>query len=356
MRAAVLVDEGEPEDALVVREVPRPEPGVGEVRVRVSHAALNRLDVWIRRGLPSVPKPRVTGADAVGWIERAGAGADSLLAAAGLEVGDRVVLDPGASCGACRACARGETSLCPRFRVLGEHVDGTLAEFVVVPATAVHAAPEHLDDAQAATLGLTFATAWRMLFTRARLQPTDRVLVWGGASGVGTAALQLCTALGVETLATTRSEDKVAAMRELGASHVVVTGSGDDQGDRVVQAAAEAFGAEGVDIAFDHLGKVAWEPSMAALRRGGTYVTCGATTGASPRAGVTRLFWKQLSMLGSTMASRSDVRDMLDFVRRHEIVPLLDSTWELDEVVEAHRRLEGSDHVGKLAVRVAAQP
>jgi len=354
MRAAVLIDEGEAADAIVVRDEPMPEPGIGQVRVRIDHAALNHLDVWIRRGLPSVPKPRIMGADGTGVIDAIGEGASVQLAVRGLSNGDRVVLDPGSSCGACRACAAGDTSLCAQFQVLGEHVAGTHAEAVVVGVTAVHAAPAHLAAPEAAALMLTFATAWRMLFTRAQVRPSERVLVWGASSGVGTAALQLCRAAGIETIATTRGADKVDAIRELGADHVVVTGSGDDLGDRVVAAVEELTDGEGVDVAFDHLGKVAWEPSMLALRRGGRYVTCGASTGPMPRAFITRLFWKQLSMLGSTMASRTDVEDLLAFVQRHELVPRVDSTFALDDVAAAHRHLESGSQVGKVVLRVGA--
>ena len=353
MRAAVLVDEGDPDTALVVREEPVPEPGIGQVRVRITAAALNHLDVWIRKGLPSVPKPRVMGADGVGIVETLGAGADAVLAERGIRVGDRVVLDPGMSCGACRACASGETSLCPHFRVLGEHVAGTHAEAVVVPATCVHPAPAHLDDDAAAALMLTFTTSWRMLFTRARVRSHERVLVWGASSGVGTAALQLCRAAGIETIATTRGEDKADALRELGADHVIVTGSGEDFGDRVVAGVEEITGGDGIEVAFDHLGKVAWEPSMLALARGGRYVTCGASTGPMPRAFITRLFWKQLSMLGSTMASRSDVEQLLAFVNRHGIVPRVDSTFALEDVAAAHRHLESAAQVGKVVLRVS---
>lgn len=353
MRAAVLVDEGAPETALQVRGEPIPEPGPGQVRIAVSHASLNHLDVWIRRGLPSVPKPRIMGADASGHVDLVGADAAALLTVRGISLGDRVVLDPGSSCGACRACARGESSLCPSYRMLGEHVAGTHAEFVVVDATSVHRAPEHLDDASAAALTLTFATAWRMLFSRAQVAPDERVLVWGASSGVGSAALQLCAAAGIETVATTRGADKSDELRALGADHVVVTGSNEDLGDQVVTAVAELTGGAGVDVAFDHLGKVAWEPSMRALRRGGRYVTCGATTGAMPGAAITRLFWKQLSMLGSTMASRTDVEQMLTFVTQHGIVPRVDRVFELSAIAEAHRYLEAAHQVGKVVLRVS---
>ncbi len=354
MRAAQLVDEGEPENALVVQETPRPEPAADEVLVRVSHAALNHLDIWVRMGLPSVPKPRILGGDAVGTIEMVGGDvAARTLAIRELELGSRVVLDPGAGCGACRACASGESSLCARFRVLGEHVNGTHAQFVAVPAVCVHAAPAHLDDPAAASLMLAHSTAWRMLFTRARAKAHERVLVWGASSGVGAAALQLCSAAGIETIATTRESSKADALRTMGADHVIVTADASDPGGEVTETVAQITAGAGVDVAFDHLGAVAWTPSMRALRPGGRYVTCGATTGATPSADITRLFWKQLSMLGSTMASRSDVEQLLAFVNRHQIAPRVDRVFELDEVAAAHRHLESAGHVGKVVLRVS---
>lgn len=352
MQAAVLVAEGDPATALVVREEPVPAAGPGEVLVRVRRAALNHLDLWIRKGMPSVPLPRITGADGCGVVAAVGEAAADALLLRGLVVGDRVLLDPGASCGECRSCASGETSLCPRFRVLGEHVSGTHAQYVLVPVEAVHVAPAHLDDDAAAALPLVFATAWRMLFARAQVLPGERVLVWGASAGVGTAALQLCRSAGIETIATTRTDAKVDALRALGADHVVVTGSGEDAGERVVAAVREATTGDGVDVAFDHLGKVAWEPSMAALRRGGRYVTCGASTGAHPRANVTRLFWKQLSMLGSTMASRGDMDAMLAFVAQHGISPRIDRSFDLADIASAHAYLEQAGQVGKVVIRI----
>ena len=352
MRAAVLVAEGDPDDAIVVRDEPLPSTEAGGVRVRLSHASLNHLDMWIRKGMPSVPKPRILGADGVGVIDDASLTASMFLRARGIQVGDRVVVDPGIACDGCAACATGDTALCDRFQVLGEHVAGTHAGWVVVPATNVHHVPPHLDDAQAGSFMLVFGTAWRMLFTRAQARPSERVLVWGASSGVGSAALQLCRAAGLRTIATTRSQDKVDELRELGADEVVVTGTGDDAARRVTDAVAAWTDGVGVDIAFDHLGDAAWVASMRALRKGGRYVTCGATTGAMPPAQITRLFWKQLSMLGSTMASRDDMSAMLALVTEHCIVPRVDRVFPLAEVADAHRYLEASSQVGTVVLDV----
>lgn len=352
MRAAVLVAEGDPHDAIVVRDEQVPSVDAGGVRVRLTHASLNHLDLWIRTGMPSVPKPRIMGADGVGVIDDASLTSSMFLRARGFAIGDRVVLDPGIACDGCAGCATGDSALCDRFQVLGEHVAGTHAGAVIVPAANVHRVPAHLDDAQAAALMLAFGTAWRMLFTRAQARPGDHVIVWGASSGVGSAALQLCAAAGIRTLATTRGEHKVQELRDLGADEVVVTGTGEDAGRAVTVAAAAWTAGRGVDVAFDHLGDAAWLPSMRALRKGGRYVTCGATTGAMPAANITRLFWKQLSMLGSTMASRDDMAAMLAFVAEHRITPRVDRVFTLDEIADAHCYLEASSQVGKVVLDV----
>ena len=340
MRAVVLVEEGEPE-VLTVQEVPVPVPGAGEVLVRVQHAALNHLDVWTRKGMPSVPKPRVMGADAAGTVAAVGSGVDRWAA------GEPVLLDPSITCGRCRQCMAGETVFCPQFAILGEHVAGTHAEYVVVPDANVHRVPDHLDGPAAASLPLAFATAWRMICTRAQARPGERMLVWGASSGVGSAALQLAAVLGIETIATSRSDDKLEELRALGAAHAV-----NSEREDVAAAVAEITRGEGVEVVFDHLGDVPWKPSFTALARGGRYVTCGATTGANPKALITRIFWKQLTVLGSTMASKRDFAEMLRFVRSQGIVPRVDRVFALEDVAAAHRYLETAGQVGKVALRV----
>lgn len=340
MRAVVLEREGGPE-VLAVRDVPVPEPGAGEVRVAVAFAALNRLDVWIRLGMPSVPKPRVMGADGAGVVDAVGNGVDATL------VGRRVLLDPAVTCGRCRFCVRGDSALCETFHVLGEHRAGTHAGYVVVPVENVHAVPAHLDDPAAAALGLVFATAWRMLVTRAQVRPGERVLVWGASAGVGSAALQLASAMGIETIATSRSSEKLALCSELGATHVVDSSTGD-----VAEAVREITGGDGVDVVFDHLGEQSWRPSLGALAKGGRLVTCGATTGPNPPAQIHRLFWKQLTVLGSTMAGKDDFASMLRFVALNRIVPRVDRVFDLADVAAAHEWLEGSQQVGKVVLRV----
>lgn len=343
MDAVVLTSEGGPE-VLTVDSAPVPSPEPGEVLIQVEYAALNHLDIWIRKGMPSVPKPRIMGADATGDVVAVG---DESL---NHWLGQRVVVNPGIGCGACRFCARGEQALCDTFTVLGEHRSGTHAGYVCVPVAIVHRAPMHLAGPEAGALGLVYATAWRMLMTRAAVRPGERVVVWGASSGVGAAAIQILSALGVETIATTRNPAKSGALTELGADHVLV-GSGVD----LVREIKALTSGTGVEVAFDHLGAVGWEASLLVLDKGGRYVTCGATTGASPKAGITRIFWKQLSMLGSTMANYGEFADMLTFIEKNRITPRVDRVFPLGQISEAHERLESAQQIGKIVLAVTGQ-
>lgn len=340
MRAVVLEAEGEA-DVLHVRQVAVPEPARGDVRVAVSHTSLNHLDIWIRKGMPSVPKPRVMGADATGVVECVGEEVDPAL------VGSRVLLNPSVTCGRCSYCRAGDSAFCDHFQVLGEHRSGTHAEFVVVPRENVYTVPDHLTDAEAAALPLVFVTAWRMIRTRAKTMPGERMLVWGASAGVGTAALQLAAAMGIETIATSRTASKLQVCRELGANHTIDTSDTD-----VASAVRELTGGRGVEVVFDHLGEVAWQPSLRSLAKGGRYVTCGVTTGANPKASLSRIFWKQLTILGSTMGSHSDFDAMLRFVALTGIRPRVDRTFALDAIRDAHRHLEAAEQVGKVVLQV----
>lgn len=342
MPAVVLHEEGGPE-VLRVEQVPVPQPAPGEVRVQLRRASLNHLDLWIRKGLPSVPKPRIMGADGMGMVDAAGDGAE-------IDLGTRVLLDPSVTCGTCRACVDGDSVMCERFSVLGEHRSGTHAGWVCIPAVNAHRVPVHLTDDEAAALPLTWCTAWRMIVGRAQARPGEWMLVWGASAGVGSAALSIARALGVRTIATTRSSGKVDLLRELGAHEVVVTG--DDMAG-AIEVVRNATNDRGVDVVFDHLGQASWKPSLQSLARGGRYVTCGATTGANPPAAITRIFWNQLSILGSTMATKREFADMLRFVDMHGLRPRVDRVFELKDAADAHAWLEGSTHVGKVVLRIS---
>lgn len=320
-------EEGGP-DVLRYEEAPDPRPGTGEVLVRLRAASLNHLDLWIRKGLPSVPKPRILGADGAGTVEALGEGVE------GLAPGQEVVLNPGLADGS---------------RIIGEHCDGTHAELIAVPADYVHPRPAHLSLEQAAAFPLVYETAYRMLVTRAALQPGEWALVWGVGSGVGSAALVLAKALGARVVATSSSDEKLARATELGADVAVNHASADVENE--VRAAT---GGHGADVVVEHVGAATWKTSLSAATRGGRIVVSGATSGANPPAGLHRIWWKELSVLGSTMATRADFAALLDLLEAGRITPVVDRTFPLAEAADAHRRLERAEQFGKIVLTIPA--
>jgi NADPH:quinone reductase-like Zn-dependent oxidoreductase len=317
MKAIRIHEDGGPE-VLRYEDAPDPEPGPGEVLIHLRAAALNRLDLWIRKGLPSVPKPRILGAD--------GAGVD--------ESGRRVVINPGIEHG-------------DRISVVGEHMDGTYAELIAVPESNVYALPDEISFEEAAAFPLVFETAYRMLVTRAGLREGEWVLVWGAGSGVGTAALQIATALGGRVVATSSSDAKLERARELGAEVVVNHETGD-----VAAAVKEATAGTGADIVVEHVGEATWQTSLQAVRPHGRIAVCGATSGPNPKAALHRIWWKQLTILGSTMGTKADFEGVYELVKRRRAKPIVDSVFPLAEARAAHERMESGEQFGKVVLRI----
>ncbi len=323
------------------REVPAPQRG--EVRVRVRAVGLNHLDTWVRRGVPghTFPLPLVTSSDASGVVDALGGGVD------GLREGDEVVVLPGVSCGACEACQSGVDQLCRGYDILGESCDGTAAEYVCVPAANVAPKPSCLSAAEAASVCLVFQTAWNMLARRAELRAGETVLVHAGLSGVGAAAVQIAKALGAQVLATAGGAEKGARVAALGAHHVIDY--------RATDFAAEVrriTGKAGVDVVFEHVGAATFGGSMKCLARGGRVVTCGATTGGEVGISLHQVFFKSLSVLGSTMGSKGDLRRVLRMFEQGRFRAVLDRTMPLEEVARAHRLLEEREAMGKVVLTV----
>jgi zinc-binding alcohol dehydrogenase/oxidoreductase len=326
MLAARIHEDGGP-DVLTLEEVPDPVAGPGEVVVRLRTSALNHLDVWVRKGLPSVPKPRILGADGAGVVESLGDRVD------GLEVGQRVVLNPGIEHGS-------------RIAVVGEHCDGTNAERIAIDARQVFPLDDGLTFEQAAAFPLVFETAYRMLVTRARVQEGQWALVWGIGGGVATAAFELCRALGVRTIVTSGSAEKLAAAREWGADVAV-----NHQDDDVAAAVKEATGG-GVDVVIETVGEATWARSLNVVRPAGKVVVCGATSGPNPPAMLHRFWWKQIDVLGSSMGTREDFVGAYDLVRSGRARVHVDRTYPLEEIAAAHERLEAGDQLGKIVLQL----
>ena len=324
MLAARIHEDGGPE-VLRVEEVPDPIAGPRQVLVRLRAASLNHLDVWVRKGLPSVPKPRILGADGAGIVEALGAGVD------GLEPGQRVVLNPGME--------RGDV-----VTVIGEHCDGTHAELIAVDDAQVFSLDDSLSFEVAAAFPLVYETAYRMLVTRAAVHEGEWALIWGIGGGVATAAFEICRALGLKTIVTSGSDDKLARAVEWGADVAVNHAKAD-----VPAAVREATG-KGVDIVVETVGEATWSRSLAAVRSGGRVVVCGATSGPNPPAQLHRFWWKQLTVMGSTMGTRDDFLGAYELVRTGRVGVHVDRVFPLAEIRAAHERLEAGEQLGKIVL------
>lgn len=346
MRAVVIESHGGTE-ALRLEERPVPEPGPGEVRVALRAAALNHLDVWVRRGIEGVrfPLPLVPGCDGSGVVDAIGPGVH------GIEPGGEVVLAPGVSCGRCEACSRGDDMLCPSYGILGEHRDGTCADHAVVPAANVIAKPANLTFVEASALPLAGLTAWHMVHARARLRGGETILVHAAGSGVSSAGIQLAREVGARVIATAGTEAKLAKARELGAEHTVNYRERDFS-----EAVREITAKRGVDVIFDHIGKDTWDKNIRSLARGGRLVFCGNTSGPAARTSLPHVFFRSLSLLGSTMGSRGELHALLRQAERGRLVPVVHAVLPLEDVGRGHQMLENREVFGKVVLAIGEEP
>jgi len=318
MKAIRIHEDGGPE-VLRYEDAPDPEPGPGEVLIRLRAASLNHLDLWIRKGLPSVPKPRILGADGAGIRE---------------DTGERVVINPGLEHG-------------ERITVIGEHMDGTHAELIAVPGSNVYPLPDDISFEEAAAFPLVFETAYRLLVTKAQLQEDEWVLLWGIGSGVASAGLAIAKALGARALVTSSSDSKLERAQELGADATVNHATGD-----VAATVKEATGGKGVDVVLEHVGESTWQTSLQSARFGGRIVVCGATTGPNPPAALHRIWWKQLTIYGSTMGTKVDFEGAYELVKNGRAKPVVDSIFPLEQARAAHERMEAAEQFGKIVLTI----
>jgi NADPH:quinone reductase-like Zn-dependent oxidoreductase len=329
-------------EVLLYEEVAEPEPGPGEVLVRVRACALNHLDVWGRRGLPgiAIPLPHITGSDVAGEVIGP--------VPPDMRAGQRVMLQPGIGCERCEACLSGRDNECARYEVLGyQNHAGGYAEYVKVPIANLIPIPDHIDFVTAAAFPLTFLTAWHMLITRANLQRGDNVLVLAAGSGVGQAAIQIAALHGARVFATAGSDDKLARARALGAAEVIHHYKQD-----IAEEIKRLTNRRGVDVVIEHVGEATWRKSVRSLARGGRLVTCGATTGGQGALDLHALFSKQLSILGSYMGRKGELMRAAAFFFAGQLQPVVDRTFPLADAVAAHRRMEESGQFGKIVLEV----
>ena len=313
MKAIRIHEDGGPE-VLRYEDAPDPEPAADEVLVELRAASLNHLDLWIRKGLPSVPKPRILGADGAGLVD-----------------GRRVVINPGIEHG-------------DRITVIGEHMDGTHAELIAVPETNVYPIPDGMSFEEAAAFPLVFETAYRMLVTRAGLREGEWVLVWGVGGGLASAANVIAKALGARTIVTSSSDEKLGRVE---ADAKVNHGSQD-----VVEAVKEATAGRGADVVVESVGEATWQRTLQAAAQGGRITVCGATSGPNPPAALHRVWWKQLSIFGSTMGTKKDFEGAYELVKSGRAKPIVDEVFPLSEARAAHERMEAGGQLGKIVLTI----
>jgi NADPH:quinone reductase-like Zn-dependent oxidoreductase len=340
MRAVTLREHGGPE-VLHVEELPDPHPGPGEVRVRVAAVAMNHVDLWVRKGLPhlKLAYPFLLGADVAGTVDEIGPGVS------GLKSGDEIVVNPGHSCGRCRDCLSGNDNLCRWFQLMGEDRPGGYGELLVLPATNVVAKPKSVTMVEAAAAPVTFLTAWQMLTRKAHVGPGVDVLVIAAGSGVGSAAVQIAKLFGARVIATASSDEKLARARVLGADEGINHSSQD-----LLTEVKRLTGRRGVDVVFEHVGGETFTKTILCAAKGGTIVTCGATAGFTPSIDLRHVFFRQLKILGSTMAPKGDLFPILDHMGAGRLKPIVDRTLPLWDAQEAHKLLESRAPFGKLVL------
>jgi len=342
MRAVVMRARGGPE-VLEVADLPVPEPGPKEVRVRLKAAALNHLDVWVRKGVasPKLPLPHVLGADGSGVVDAVGPGVEVFAP------GDEVVINPGLSCGRCERCLAGEDNLCPRYQILGEHRHGTYAEYVVLPEANLAPKPKNLSFEEAAAIPLTFLTAWQMVVDKLGVRPGDDVLVMAAGSGVSVAAIQIAKLFGARVIATAGSEDKLRRAKALGADETVNYTHPDWPKE-----VRRLTGGKGADKVVDHTGALYFEGVIKATANGGRIAIAGASSGYEGTLPFAHVFYRQLSILGSTMASKSRLFPILRFVEEGKLKPVVGQVLPLEAAAEGHRLLEERRVFGKVVLQV----
>jgi NADPH:quinone reductase-like Zn-dependent oxidoreductase len=348
MKAVVFEEHGGPE-VLSYIEIPDPEPKGYEVLIEVKAAGANFNDIWARRGMPGmkVILPHVSGSDVAGVVRATGSEVSGQgFGSSPVQVGDEVVVHPGLSCRTCDMCVTGREFFCRQFRIWGFQSgpnDGGHSEYVTMPAVNVLPKPTNLSFEEAASMPLVLETAWRMLVTRAQIQPGEQVLIWGGVGGLGTMAIQICRMFGANPIPVVGGAEKVAKAEELGAVHVI-----DRKNQDVLSEVKAITGKVGVDVVFEHSGQDTWPTSMAAMRWGGRLVVCGASTGFEAMTDLRFLWNKQQNLLGSHLSNKAELSAALAAVEAGAIRPVIDRVLPLADVADGQRLMEDLKVQGKI--------
>jgi NADPH:quinone reductase-like Zn-dependent oxidoreductase len=338
MRAQVLYTHGDAE-VLQSADLHEPTAAAGQVLLRVRAVALNRLDIWVRKGLPSLKLsyPHCLGSDIAGEVVAVGEGVT------GVEVGQKCLVNPGVSCGRCRECLLGRDNLCAKYHIIGESAQGGYCEYFAVSKENLLPFPEKLSFEEAACIPLTFLTAWQMLVIKAQVKPGETVFIHAAGSGVSVAAIQIAKLFGCFVITASSHEAKREKAKQLGADEVVESAKFFPEIRRITEK-------RGVDVVIEHPGADTWDLSLKALVPGGRLVTCGASSGYEAKTDLRYVFFKQLQILGSTMGPKGSLFDILAHVKTGALKPVLDQAFPLSEARAAHRALEAQSQFGKIVL------
>jgi len=338
---AVIINKHGGLETLMFKDIPEPKCKPGKVKVNIESSSINHLDLWVRNGLSGInlPFPMVLGSDGAGTIVEIGSDVRDY------KMGDQVVIQPGTFCGNCSFCKAGNENYCHQYGVLGETESGVQAEYIVVDPINIYAKANHLTFAESSSMQLVFMTAYQMLIKRANIQKNEIVLIYGGTSGVGSAAIQISCNIGAHVIATVGSRDKVEHAQKMGADNVLIHSYKNWQDD-----VKDIVGKRGVDIVFEHVGKATWEQSLSLLAKGGRIVTCGATTGQNVPLNLKHLFIKQHTIMGSTMSSLPTFKEVMEKIHNKVYSPFVDKIFKMEDIRKAHAYIEQSKHNGKVAM------
>ena len=336
---AVRIHQHGNSDVLIYEDVPIPEISTDQCLVKIKAAALNHLDIWVRKGIPGVPLPLIMGSDGAGIIEKNGKNVT------GFSIGDRVLIQPLTYCGTCRWCKEGKENYCAKWGIFGENQDGTQCAYLAMDPEHLRLIPEGMSFEEAAAFPLVAETAYAMLIDRANIQPGETVFVWGASSGVGSMAIQIAKAIGCKVVTTVSNIKKGAFAKNLNADLVI-----DYKEDDLIKKVKEFTNKQGVDVVVEHVGTKTWETSLRILGKGGRLVTCGATTGSEAKFDIRHLFSKQQSILGSTMGNAHSLDKALKMYRKGVLKPIVDRCYKMSDIQKAHDYLESGKQIGKVIV------
>ena len=341
MKAVPIYSHGGADVLKYELDFPTPVPNPSEILIRVRYCGLNHLDIWTRMGIPSISIrfPHICGSDIVGSLE------DENLA---IPRGSRVLLYPGISCNDCHNCKNGNETLCRDFSIIGglSNHNGGYAEYVIGPKTNIIPIPDEISDEQAATLSISYLTAWNII-KKLQLKEEDTVLVYGASGGLGMAMIQISKALGMKIISTVSDDSKINFAYNIGSDYVI-----NRKKKEITLEIEKITQGAGVDAVVDNAGQKTLKTSIDSVRKGGKIAICGTTSGSDANFQIRTFYSKQIQLYGILIGSKLELLELLDFVSEKKVSSIIDSIFPLADIRQAHNKLEGGKQLGKILIKI----